>query len=438
MQVVSLEVVLMRWHSIAVLLAALCSACHALHPDVLSSVSETPRQRRRRRLAAQPAIQTDPGADGIAIGLDGNVYSDTAITAAVAQVGQLGPLNPKVAVCHFPASDRSQYTVKYLAVVPLIAAQLVKNGDFLAPSYPQQKYGYGCILYDHFCSTATAEPCNLHGTCQTNNTCFCSNSFDTCRPRDMTSGCETNTGSDFNNCGACGNVCADGQTCCNGVCVDLNTDQNNCGVCNFLCNTIPGTQTGVCTGGQCTVSCDPSAPTTCQTNSGLFCVNLNSNPNFCGTCNTTCPSDINNRGTRLCSNGTCGIQCSQLYPTQCGATDQGDSDCANLNGDILNCGSCGTVCPTDPSAITICSQGTCIFQCTGGTTKCGTIFNPICTNTLSDNNNCGSCGFVCQSSYSCVSGVCTNTNFGKKLLEFPSEETGDEAAEDMEGALAEA
>ena len=50
-------------------------------------------------------------------------------------------------------------------------------------------------------------------------------------------------------CGACGNVCADGQTCCNGVCVDLSTDQNNCGSCNFLCNTIPGTQTGVCSGG---------------------------------------------------------------------------------------------------------------------------------------------------------------------------------------------
>ena len=28
----------------------------------------------------------------------------------------------------------------------------------------------------------------------------------------------------------------------------------------------------------------------------------------------------------------------------------------------------------------------------------------------------GSCGFVCQSSYSCVSSICTNTNFGKKLL----------------------
>lgn len=176
-------------------------------------------------------------------------------------------------------------------------------------------------------------------------------------------------------------------------------------------------------------------------------------------------------------------------------------------------GSCGTVCPTDPSAITICSQGTCIFQCTGGTTKCGTIFNPICVNTLSDNNNCGerpvtalgaslaatccalsrgalmlclrpekhaiwhgagmsvrefnrrifklhffrapqqeqtqrawgatlvrlagSCGFVCQSSYSCVTGVCTNTNFGKKLLDFPAEAATDRAAEDEESAVAE-
>ena len=76
-----------------------------------SSVSETPRQRRRRRLTAQQAIQTDPGADGIAVGLDGHIYSDTAITEAVAQVGELGPLNPKVAVCHFPAPDRSPDTV---------------------------------------------------------------------------------------------------------------------------------------------------------------------------------------------------------------------------------------------------------------------------------------------------------------------------------------
>ena len=44
--------------------------------------------------------------------------------------------------------------MKYLEIVPLVAAELVKKGDFLAPSYPNKKYGYGCILYDHFCSTA--------------------------------------------------------------------------------------------------------------------------------------------------------------------------------------------------------------------------------------------------------------------------------------------
>lgn len=48
-----------------------------------------------------------------------------------------------------------------------------------------------------------AEPCNLHGTCQTNNTCFCDNSYKTCKPIDETNGCETNIGSDVNKCASC-------------------------------------------------------------------------------------------------------------------------------------------------------------------------------------------------------------------------------------------
>ena len=47
------------------------------------------------------------------------------------------------------------------------------------------------------------------------------------------------------------------------------------------------------------------------------------------------------------------------------------------------------MCPTDASAITICSQGTCLFQCTGGTTQCGTALAPFCTDTTTDNLNCG-------------------------------------------------
>lgn len=103
-----------------------------------SMVGQLPKERRRR-LSAQPAVQTDPGADGIAIGLDGHIYSDTAITDAVAQVGQLGPLNPKVAVCHFPPQDRSQWQAS-----PLLALQAcrprscARGSSRRAPSGPSQ------------------------------------------------------------------------------------------------------------------------------------------------------------------------------------------------------------------------------------------------------------------------------------------------------------
>ena len=35
--------------------------------------------------------------------------------------------------------------------------------------------------------------------------------------------------------------------------------------------------------GQCTVQCSAADPTACTTNSGKFCANLNTNPNFCGS-----------------------------------------------------------------------------------------------------------------------------------------------------------
>jgi len=45
---------------------------------------------------------------------------------------------------------------------------------------------------------ARAEPCNLNGICQSNNTCFCQNGFATCAPLDTTNGCETNVATDVN------------------------------------------------------------------------------------------------------------------------------------------------------------------------------------------------------------------------------------------------
>ena len=56
-----------------------------------------------------------------------------------------------------------------------------------------------------------AEPCNLRGDCQTNNTCFCTNGYKTCKANDGTitgasAGCETDIYEDDNNCGDCFNV----------------------------------------------------------------------------------------------------------------------------------------------------------------------------------------------------------------------------------------
>ena len=67
------------------------------------------------------------------------------------------------------------------------------------------------------------------------------------------------------------------------------------------------------------MQCSASDPTACTTNSGKFCANLNTNPNFCGSCNKTCPSDTNNRcgaearelGVARSAPKGCGLRASQ-------------------------------------------------------------------------------------------------------------------------------
>jgi hypothetical protein len=95
---------------------------------------------------------------------------------------------------------------------------------------------------------------------------------------------------------------------------------------------------------------------------------LRQNPTgkLCGTCTATQPFLGCPTGTTCCT------------PTGAAAI------CTNTSSDPLNCGACGTVCPT---ATPTCCSGTCV-------------------NTLTDNNNCGTCGTKCATGTTCTAGKC--------------------------------
>ncbi len=98
-----------------------------------------------------------------------------------------------------------------------------------------------------------------------------------------------------------------------------------------------------------------------------------------------------------------------------------DDNCDGLidNGaptltDINNCGTCGNVCPVRPNSTVTCISGLCSFICTSGFANCNGIPTDGCEiSLLSNANNCGNCGTVCftppNATAICQSGVCSYT-----------------------------
>ncbi len=110
------------------------------------------------------------------------------------------------------------------------------------------------------------------------------------------------TSVDPNNCGSCGQTCADGKTCvegacalecgggtseCSGKCVDTSLDPNNCGGCDSSCSA-----SEVCAGGGCCalglLYCDAT------------CTDVTASDCHCGACGNTCSG-----ATPHCLNSTC-------------------------------------------------------------------------------------------------------------------------------------
>jgi hypothetical protein len=182
-------------------------------------------------------------------------------------------------------------------------------------------------------------------------------------------------------CSSTSTTCPTDQTSCGGVCVDLASNPLYCGACNVSCNAGAS-----CVGGLC--AC-PAGQTSC----GGVCVNKQTDPANCGTCGRSC-------GLGTCAAGACVCNATPATVGLC-PSDPTTGTCVDKASSGANCGACGNVC----IPATTCSTGTC--QCLAPNTTCqpGTPAE-VCTNLQTDRANCGSCGQACGSGYTCAAGAC--------------------------------
>jgi hypothetical protein len=113
-------------------------------------------------------------------------------------------------------------------------------------------------------------------------------------------------------------------------------------------------------------------------------------------CLSACKA-CSNDPTRLA--GSCGnYVCCGAGQTRC------DNYCANLGGDVYNCGECGYVCDQPgPYEYGACINGRCEYACALGAIPC----DGTCTYVGWDADNCGACGNACVGDTPfCYEGAC--------------------------------
>jgi hypothetical protein len=166
-------------------------------------------------------------------------------------------------------------------------------------------------------------------------------------------------------------ACPEGQTNCAGTCIDLQSDPDNCGTCGLACAFGE-----FCSGGSCAaVLSDGSACT-----QGSQCQSENCVDGVC--CDTTCGATCQSCGLGG-SEGTCSFIPAGTDPdAECAASEVCDG-----------AGACAATVP-DGSA---CTQG---FECQSGNCVDGFCCDSTCGAT------CRSCGLFG------AEGVCSNIPFG--------------------------
>lgn len=143
-------------------------------------------------------------------------------------------------------------------------------------------------------------------------------------------------------------------------------------------------------GGLCNAYTCPAPYATCPDTSGLCTVNLDTDPEHCGDCDTVCPNNLQIvqklHSTFACSQGRCHISCSTGFTDCDGFVDDGCE--IETDYDPFNCGACGKACAPGE----VCWLGAC--GCPPGYKVC----DGTCAKTDDDIFNCGTCGNACDPS----------------------------------------
>jgi hypothetical protein len=207
--------------------------------------------------------------------------------------------------------------------------------------------------------------------------------------------------------GTCEQSCAPGYADCDanpasGCEINLESDPNHCGSCGFRCDA----SSEQCERGRCERSPCPAGRAECDDDLTRLCeTDLTSSAASCGFCGNAC---VAAHGSASCMQQNCSVD----------SCDPGYDDCdklvesgceADLGNSALHCGACGNRCGNEHGS-TRCSAGSCAPQCATGFGDCDGQPTNGCETALDTPEHCGMCGRVCAADDGvamCSAGSCS-------------------------------